>query len=182
VVGYVGRIAPEKQVERISALRGLPGIRFAIVGDGPALPWVKRQLHGMPVTWLGKLSGTELATAYASFDLFLHTGTEETFGQTIQEAHAAGLPVVAPRAGGPIDLVEHGINGYLYGADDDAQLRNYVERLASDSTARLRMAEAGRRGVLGKSWAALCDTLVGHYAAAMLTAVPERIAVSSELS
>ncbi len=108
IVGYVGRIAPEKQVERLAVLRDLPGIRLAIVGDGPSVPLAKRAMKGMPVTWLGSLTGTELAAAYASFDVFVHTGTEETFGQTVQEAHATGLPVVAPHAGGPIDLVEPG--------------------------------------------------------------------------
>jgi phosphatidylinositol alpha 1,6-mannosyltransferase len=74
VVGYVGRIAPEKQVERFAALRGLPGVRLAIVGDGPSVPSAKRALAGMPVTWLGRLGGAELAAAYASFDLFVHRG------------------------------------------------------------------------------------------------------------
>ena len=163
VIGYVGRIAPEKQVERLAALRGIPGIRFAIVGNGPSEPFVRRALVGMPVTWLGQLSGPDLAAAYASFDIFVHTGTEETFGQTIQEAHASGLPVVAPYAGGPIDLVDHGINGYLYPPRDDAALRSSVELLAADVALRSRMGEAGRRGVLTRSWESICGELVGHY-------------------
>ena len=167
IVGYVGRIAPEKQVERFAALRGLPGIRIAIVGDGPSLPSTKRALAGMPVTWLGKLTGPELAAAYASFDVFLHTGTEETFGQTVQEAHASGMPVIAPRAGGPIDLVEHGANGYLFDPDDDAQLRAYVEALVIDEPLRSRMGEAGRRAVLGRSWDSVCSELVSYYESAI---------------
>lgn len=167
IVGYVGRIAPEKQVERMAALRGLDNIRLAIVGDGPAVPQVTKALAGMPVSWLGKLTGADLAAAYASFDVFLHTGTEETFGQTIQEAHASGIPVVAPRAGGPIDLVDHGDNGYLFDPGDDGQLRAYVEALTIDDALRSRMGEAGRRAVLGRSWDAVCGELVGHYSSAI---------------
>lgn len=163
VIGYVGRIAPEKQVERLGALRGLAGISIALVGDGPSTPLVARALAGMPVTWLGRLAGAELAAAYASFDVFVHAGTEETFGQTLQEAHAAGLPVVAPRAGGPIDLVEHGTDGFLFAPDDDDDLRRHVAALVSDTALRLRMGEAGRRAVLGRSWENVCATLFGFY-------------------
>jgi len=163
VVGYVGRIAPEKQVERLSALRGIPGIRIAIVGDGPAVPAVRRALAGMPVTWLGRLGGAELAAAYASFDVFAHTGAEETFGQTLQEAFASGIPVIAPRSGGPIDLVDHGVNGFLFEPADDAGLAAFVDLLSRDLQLRLRMGEAGRRSVLGRSWGAVCAELVGHY-------------------
>ncbi|TFB59240.1 glycosyltransferase family 1 protein [Cryobacterium sp. Hz7] len=163
VVGYVGRLAPEKQVERFRALRGLPGIRLALVGDGPSRPALERELAGMPVTWLGRLDGADLARAYASFDLFLHAGTEETFGQTLQEAHAAGLPVVAPRAGGPIDLVSHGENGFLFIPDDERDLRRCVARLVLDPALRRRMGEAGRRSVLGRSWENVCGALLAHY-------------------
>ncbi|MEP6480805.1 MAG: glycosyltransferase family 1 protein [Rhodoglobus sp.] len=163
IIGYVGRIAPEKQVERMAVLRGLPGVRLAIVGDGPSLPSARRALAGMPVTWLGKLTGPELAAAYASFDVFLHTGTEETFGQTVQEAHASGIPVIAPRAGGPIDLVNHGVNGYLFDPAQDSQVRAFVEGLSLDEPLRARMGEAGRRAVLGRSWESVCAELVGHY-------------------
>jgi len=163
VIGYVGRIALEKQVERIRELRGLPGVRFAIVGDGPALPSVQRALKGMPVTWLGRLSGERLAEAYAAFDLFVHTGCEETFGQTLQEAHASGLPVVAPAAGGPIDLVTTGVDGALFDPESPDGFRSAVAPLAADAAIRARMGEAGRRRVLGRSWDAVCTELIGHY-------------------
>jgi phosphatidylinositol alpha 1,6-mannosyltransferase len=164
VVGYVGRIAPEKGLERLTSLRGLPNLHLAIVGDGPSDDHIRGLLHGMPATFLGRLSGQELADAYASFDVFVHTGTEETFGQTLQEAHATGLPVVAPAAGGPIDLVQHGENGYLFDPHEPAELRASIRSLVDDPALRLRMGEAGRRAVIGKSWEALCDELMAHYA------------------
>lgn len=171
VVGYVGRVAPEKQVERLRALRGLDGVRVAIVGDGSSVPHVKKELAGIPVTWLGRLGGEELATAYAAFDVFVHTGTEETFGQTLQEAHSAGLPVVAPRSGGPIDLIDHGTNGFLFEADNESQLRAFVEALVIDPELRSRMGEAGRRTVLGKSWSGICAQLVDYYTATIAAGV-----------
>jgi phosphatidylinositol alpha 1,6-mannosyltransferase len=173
VVGYVGRIAPEKQVERLRALRGIPGMRLAVVGDGPGLPAVRRALRGMPVTYLGRLAGEELAAAYAALDVFVHTGEEETFGQTLQEAHASGLPVVAPAAGGPLDLVADGVDGWLFRGDDELRMR--VQALVGDEALRLRMGEAGRRAVLGRSWAAICGELFAHYSAAMAAVRPARV-------
>ncbi|SEB01464.1 glycosyltransferase family 4 protein [Leifsonia sp. 21MFCrub1.1] len=171
VVGYVGRIAPEKQVERLRALRGIGGVSLAIVGDGPSRDAVARELCGIPVTWLGRLGGEDLAAAYAAFDVFAHTGSEETFGQTVQEAHASGLPVVAPRAGGPIDLVEHGVDGLLFRPSDDRALRAAVAMLVRDGALRRRMGEAGRRAVLGRSWGVVCGELTRHYERVILGAV-----------
>ncbi|WP_191282844.1 glycosyltransferase family 4 protein [Pseudolysinimonas yzui] len=167
IVGYVGRVAPEKSLERLAELRDIPGMRLAVIGDGPAMPQVVRALDGMPVTFLGALGGDDLADAYAALDLFVHTGTEETFGQTLQEAHASGLPVVAPRAGGPIDLVEPGVDGLLYDPASDSDLRTAVAGLVAAPELRARMGEAGRRRVLGRSWAAICDDLLEFYARVM---------------
>jgi phosphatidylinositol alpha 1,6-mannosyltransferase len=163
VVGYVGRVAPEKSLERLTALQGIGGMRLAIVGDGPAMPHLTRALDGMPVTFLGELGSDALANAYAALDVFVHTGTEETFGQTLQEAHASGLPVVAPRAGGPLDLVDHGVDGLLYDAGSDADLRAAVAGLVGAPALRARMGEAGRRRVLSRSWDAICDELLEFY-------------------
>jgi phosphatidylinositol alpha 1,6-mannosyltransferase len=164
LVGYVGRVAPEKSIERLAELRGIPGMRLAIVGDGPAMPSVRRALDGMPVEYLGALHGDELGDAYAALDLFVHTGTEETFGQTLQEAHASGLPVVAPRAGGPIDLIEPGVDGFLYDPRSDSELREAVAGLVAAPDLRARMGEAGRRRVLSRSWSAIGDDLLEYYA------------------
>lgn len=172
VVGYVGRLAPEKQVERLAALRGIKGIRLAIVGDGPSMPSVTRALRGLPVTMLGSLGGRDLAAAYGAFDIFAHTGSEETFGQTIQEAHASGLPVVAPRSGGPIDLIAHGRDGFLFDPALDSDLRARVADLVDDAALRSRMGEAGRRRVLSRSWHAICSELVGHYEAVIAARRP----------
>lgn len=174
IVGYVGRLAPEKQVERLSELRDIPNAKFVIVGDGPSRASVERAMRKMPVEFLGQRSGRDLALAYSVFDLFVHTGTEETFGQTLQEAHAAGLPVIAPLAGGPVDLVTHGYDGYLF--DPTARRGNdsmhqYVSRLVSDEPLRARMGEAGRRRVLDRSWERICDQLLEYYDEAIIAAM-----------
>lgn len=163
VVGYVGRVALEKGLDRLRALAGVPGIRVVIVGDGPAMDETRRQLADVGPAFLGQLHGAALRAAYAAMDVFVHTGTEETFGQTLQEAAASGLPVVAPRAGGPIDLVDDGTTGFLFDPDDAADLRAAVARLAADASMRARMGEAGRRRVLPRSWSAVVDQLLAHY-------------------
>ena len=81
------------------------------------------------------LRGAELATAFASLDVFVHTGDNETFCQTVQEAQASGVPVVAPAAGGPLDLVDPGRTGLLFDPSDLGSLRDCVARAARRSRA-----------------------------------------------
>ena len=163
VVGYVGRLAPEKNVERLAALRGLAHTHVVVVGDGPSNDSVESALRGIPHTMTGALRGADLQKVYGTFDVFVHTGEEETFGQTLQEAHASGLPVIAPAIGGPLDLIDHGRDGLLYPAGDDAGARAAVDRLVSAPELRARMGEAGRRKVLGRDWGALCGQLLDYY-------------------
>jgi phosphatidylinositol alpha 1,6-mannosyltransferase len=163
LVGYVGRLATEKRVDLLAGVSALPGVRLVITGAGPEEDALRTALPG--AVFLGERGGTELARIYASMDVFAHSGPFETFGQTLQEAAASGLPVVAPAAGGPVDLVDDGITGFLVTPGAREALTTQVARLAADPALRARMGEAARRKVLGRTWASLTDELVGHYTA-----------------
>ncbi|MFD8506793.1 glycosyltransferase family 4 protein [Streptomyces sp. NPDC059687] len=172
IVGYVGRLAPEKHVELLAGACGLEGVRVVVVGDGPSEPTLRSALPG--AAFLGRRTGDELARIFASLDVFVHTGPFETFCQTVQEAMASGVPVVAPAAGGPLDLVAHGQTGLLVPPGDTAAFRDAVQMLVSDRALRHEYGTAARALVEGRTWAAVGDQLIGHYAdvlAARRTAV-----------
>lgn len=177
LIGYVGRLAPEKELERLAELADVPGTRLVLVGEGPSREAVGRVLteavagapgrpNSSPV-FLGARQGDDLARAYAALDLFVHTGTRETFGQTIQEAGAAGLPVVAPRAGGPIDLVTDGVNGYLFDPNRPGSLREHVCRVLSSPDRRSELGRRGLERVRGRTWDSAVDRLLEHYASVL---------------
>jgi phosphatidylinositol alpha 1,6-mannosyltransferase len=161
IVGYVGRLATEKRLDLLAGIAGLPGVRLAIIGSGPAEAAVRRALPG--ALFVGQRCGESLAQIYASLDVFVHSGPHDTFGHTLQEAAASGLPVVAPAAGGPLDLVRDGVTGFLAPPGDAAGLTSAVATLVSDPALRAEQGRAGRQMVLGRSWPALCDELIGHY-------------------
>lgn len=163
IVGFVGRLAAEKQVDRLAELFGIPNVSFLIVGDGPERKNLEKLFRYQKVKFTGKLVGPELANAYASMDIFVHCGTEETFGQTIQEAQASGLPVVAPARGGPRFLIQSGRNGFLVNPDDDNAYRNIVLELIEKPELREEIGWNARNAVADKSWSANNAQLFEHY-------------------
>jgi phosphatidylinositol alpha 1,6-mannosyltransferase len=161
IVGYVGRLAPEKELGLLAHLAADDRYALVVVGGGPEEERLRALLPG--AHFLGVLHGDELGAAYASLDVFVHTGRHETFCQSAQEALASGVPVVAPRSGGPIDVVDDTVTGFLYQPGDGAALAALVARLADDPRLRRRMGRAGREAVTGRSWQAVNDRLVAHY-------------------
>ena len=159
-VGYVGRLAPEKELHLLTHLSDLPGVELELVGCGPEERRLRTLLPG--ATFRGALHGDELARAYADLDVFVHTGRHETYCQSAQEALASGVPVVAPYAGGPIDVVPPEA-GFLHEPGDPAGLRGYVAVLAGDADLRHRMGLAARRAVEGRTWEGVNAALVEHY-------------------
>ena len=170
VVGYVGRLAAEKELDRLLPVATLPGVRLVLVGDGPDRPRIAAALArgaasagtADPVL-LGRRDGDDLARAYAALDVFVHTGTRETFGQTLQEAAATGLPVLAPARGGPLDLVDHSRTGLLYDPDDPSGLVDALRHLVGDRAKREALGRAGLERVADRGWSPLTAALVGHY-------------------
>jgi phosphatidylinositol alpha 1,6-mannosyltransferase len=173
IAGYVGRLATEKRVELLAGITTLAGVRLVIVGAGPAEAMLRQHLPD--AVFLGERRGEELAAIYASLDVFVHSGPYETFGQTLQEAAASGLPVVAPAAGGPLDLVADGVTGYLVPPSDPDAFTAAVARLAADPAARAAFGAAGRRKVLGRGWPALTEELIGHYSQVLGTPMRAKV-------
>jgi phosphatidylinositol alpha 1,6-mannosyltransferase len=161
IVGYVGRLAGDKRVHLLTHLADLPGVRLVVVGDGPAAAKLRDRLPN--ALFPGFLGGAELSTLYASLDVFVHTGADETFCQAIQEAMASGVPVVAPAAGGPLDLVQPGRTGLLYHPDDIDGLRAAVGHLAGQPELRGIYGRRARAAVVGRTWQRVGDELLGHY-------------------
>jgi phosphatidylinositol alpha 1,6-mannosyltransferase len=163
IVGFVGRLAPEKHVERLISLAAGDAVQLVVVGDG--VDRAKLQSAMPTAVFTGALYGEELAAAYASMDVFVHAGEHETFCQVVQEALASGLPVIAPDAGGPRDLVTPWRTGLLLGVKEfEAQLPAAVAHLLDE---RPRYALAARRSVLERSWPVICDQLLDHYEAVL---------------
>ena len=163
LVGYVGRLAPEKEVGLLADLQDLPGVRLVVVGDGPQRASLQARLPG--VAFPGFQGGAELGTTFASLDVFVHTGSSETFCQAAQEALASGVPVVAPAAGGLLDLVQDGANGLLFDAGDGPGLRSAVRSLVEDPGRRRAYGHQARASVAGRTWEVIGEELVRHYEA-----------------
>ncbi|QID34011.1 glycosyltransferase [Pampinifervens florentissimum] len=125
VILYVGRVSKEKGLDTfLYTARCFPEDLFVIVGDGP----YRKEIEGKKpknVHLLGYMVGEELATAYASSDVFLFPSETETYGQVVLEAMASGLPVVVSSKGASHEHVQEGVNGFIATKPED-----FIEKLS----------------------------------------------------
>jgi glycosyltransferase involved in cell wall biosynthesis len=152
---YVGRISREKDLDILAnayrrlRAEGLP-VQLFVVGHGPYSQTLSETLPDAVFT--GYLTGVELATAYASADVFAFPSTTDTFGNVIIEAQACGVPVVVSDSGGPKELVEDKTNGLITKSHDVDDFTRAVRELAIDPSLRKRMGNAARKSVVDRSW------------------------------
>ena len=160
IIGYVGRLAQEKRVGDLAVLSHNPDIQLVIVGDGAHRKKLEQLLPS--AIFLGFKSGEELAKIYASFDLFIHPGPNETFCQAVQESLASGVPAIVPLTGGPADLVVDNRTGYIIDTKDGATLLQTVTKHRGRLD-RKQMRIAARDSVSMRTWQNIMDQLRQHY-------------------
>ncbi len=146
---YVGRLSAEKQIERIKpVLENIPDASLALVGDGPYRNQLEKIFENTKTNFIGYLAGEELASAYASGDIFLFPSSTETLGLVLLEAMAAGCPVIGANKGGIPDIINDGINGCLYDPDQEdngkESLIAATKKILQDNSKKERMRIAAR--------------------------------------
>ena len=140
-IGFLGRVVLEKgldifaDVSRMLTERGVAH-RVLVIGEGPARGWL---------------------------DVFFNPSVTETFGNVTLEAMAAGVPVVAARATGAVDLVEDGVNGFLVPPRDVGAYADAITRLVKDDALRAAAGAAGHAKAAGYVWKTVNDAVIRAY-------------------
>ncbi len=180
VIGYVGRIAREKNIKYLAqvleiATKKRPQARFLVVGDGPARAGFEARIgHFAP--FVGYKHGEELADYYTALDIFAFASTTETFGNVVLEAMASGLPVAAIRAGGVAEIVRSGSTGLLVEADEPPEaLAERLIQLVDDEALRKSLGASAHRYALEQSWEAVMDGLRERFQALIGERVRDRV-------
>jgi glycosyltransferase involved in cell wall biosynthesis len=154
-VGFLGRLVLEKGLDIFAQVcnrlteRGVPH-KVLVIGEGPARQWFADHVPGAIFT--GFQRGDDLARAVASMDVLFNPSVTETFGNVTSEAMACGVPIVAARATGAIDLVEEGVNGFLVPPRDVDAYAGAIGRLIADPVLAASAGAAGHEKAQAYVW------------------------------
>lgn len=175
VVLYVGRLAAEKNLElAIAAFQAIqriqPHARLVLVGDGPLTP--RLRARHPEFVYCGMRQGHDLATHYASADLFLFPSLTETFGNVTLEALASGLAVTAFDYAAARAHVEPGRSGLLTPYADTQAFISAATTLAQDLSALRQMGETARQAMLQLDSECLYDRLETLFLSAIREKTP----------
>ncbi len=175
VLGYVGRLAPEKNLgvalaafEAVKAVQ--PRARLVFVGDGPMR--AELAARAPDAVFAGQRSGDDLAEHYAGLDLFLFPSLTETFGNVTTEAMASGCAVVAFESAAAGELIRSGVNGWLAGAGREADFVAAARVAALDAATRRAVAEAARVTARRLDWGDITARFEGVLESAIERAEP----------
>ncbi len=175
VVGTVGRLTPVKdQRTLLIAVRSIldrdpqwrPRLRLLLVGDGPLRAELEQLIERLglrDITWLAG-DRKDVAQLLGVMDVFVLPSLGEGISNTVLEAQASGLPVVATAVGGNVELVEEGVNGVLFSVGDSGSLSQHLTMLLSDEQTRRSMGERGRARVIEHfDWQRTVSDYLGVY-------------------
>lgn len=165
-VGFLGRLVLEKGLGVFADVIGelkRRGVRHRVlvIGEGPARSWFASKVPEAVFT--GFQAGDDLARAAAGMDIFFMPSVTETFGNVTTEAMAAGVPVVAAEATGAIDLVAHGVTGFLVPPQDVSAYSDAIQTLIEDPALRASAGRAGHTRVQGYEWDKVNAAMIEAY-------------------
>jgi sugar transferase (PEP-CTERM/EpsH1 system associated) len=173
LIGAVGRLQPVKdQATLLRAFASLrdshpalwPQLRLALVGDGPLAGELRALVAGLGIvnqTWLAG-ARDDVPQLLASFDMFVLPSLSEGISNTILEAMACGVPVLATAVGGNIELVHDGQDGRLFQPGDVAGLAGLLATYGADAALRKAQGAAARQGALARF---SMESMVNNYMA-----------------
>lgn len=168
LVTYVGRLAPEKDLETLlAAAKSIPvelqeKLQWLIIGDGPLREKLEAEAPNN-VIFAGYLNGKYLAEAYSASDLFVFPSPTETFGNVVLEALASGTPVIGANSGGVKNIIKSGENGLLCTPGHVEEFTEAIIQLINNNPLRKQMAMAGRRYALTQKWNRIFENLLLQY-------------------
>ncbi|MFP3904949.1 MAG: glycosyltransferase [Armatimonadota bacterium] len=157
VVGYVGRLSPEKNLPFVlraakQVLAGHPGTHVLIVGGGPALDDLNNVAEKLDIAdsihFIGEVPHEEIPHYQAALDLFMTASLSETQPLAYTEAMAVGTPIIAVEAPGSRDMIQDGHNGVLVPHEEGPEgLARAANRLLEDRELYDDIRQAGMKWV-----------------------------------
>ena len=157
---FIGRLTPDKGWNfTLTALAKLPAeiinqIGIIIAGDGTVKTEIEQTLKQFTtnVYLLGRIPPQAVAKLLINGDIYITNSEKETRGLTLIEAAAAGIPAIAPYAGGVIDTIRDGETGWLYQPQNHSDFLNKLTKLITDQNLRQSMGTKAKKLVQQYSW------------------------------
>ena len=157
---FVGRLTADRGVRfLIEAMRRCPGVPLLVVGDGPERHHLEELSRGLQVTFTGMATRGEVTRYMERARLLVQPSLQEGQPNTVMEAMAAGVPVIASRVGGVPDLVRDGETGFLIDPGDVATLAVRIRQVASDGALWTKLSNASRQEIQRYAWPAVIARL-----------------------
>ncbi|QWG35695.1 glycosyltransferase family 1 protein [Bacillus mycoides] len=168
ILSYVGRLAPEKDIDTLQTLiqttnKERDDIHWLIAGDGPLAKGLHENVQKTNVTFTGYLQGVDLAEAYASSDLMVFPSTTETFGNVVLESLACGTPVIGANSGGVKNIITDGKTGVLCEPKNEDSFLSSIYELLNNEEMRKQLSLDAHSYATTQSWDEISSDLLMHY-------------------
>lgn len=181
VLSYVGRLAPEKDIDTLQHLIAKTAhtrndIHWLIIGDGPLAINLREAVPNTNVTFTGYLQGKDLAEAYACSNIMVFPSATETFGNVVLESLACGTPVIGANSGGVKNIITDGQTGVLCPPKHADSFLSSIHSLLRNEEQLMQMSIAASSYAKTKSWDEIFRGLLAQYETVLQNTASELLA------